>query len=105
MVKSGVRIKHNKKLLIVIIVLIILVVLISFIIKDSDYEEECIWQDTQCCPCSSGGTEECMLKSEAETVRLGLENCPEDIVCLAVYNCHEDLDCKYIEGKCQEIKI
>jgi hypothetical protein len=68
--------------------------------KDSD----CIVQQVTCCPCSMGGKEECMSKTNASYWKEKLaEECEEDIVCPAVYRCM-GIECKCIEGNCKEFR-
>lgn len=64
-------------------------------------DEDCIKTQTTCCPCSSGGQESCILKSELENYTSQLEDCPERNICAQVYNCNQ-ASCSCIKGKCIE---
>ena len=62
-------------------------------------EVECVKVRTTCCPCNMGGKEKCVLASEVEKYEVSLSECPEDLVCLAVYGCEIE-SCEYVDGKC-----
>lgn len=65
-------------------------------------DSDCEMTQTTCCPCSMGGQESCVLKSEIETYASQLENCSERTLCAAVYNCNQ-ATCNCIKGKCIEL--
>lgn len=106
-----VRITHNWKVLVILLILIFLlfVVLFNLKIKMQEEEEErkikcfsdedCVSQRITCCPCSSGGQEVCMTKTNSSLWQKELEKCEKDLICLQVYNCEERV-CKCIEGVC-----
>ncbi len=101
---------QNKKIKISevgLFLLILLAVLFSLILTFSllnKSKEKCVKQQVTCCPCQMGGEERCMLESEAKIWREKLENCSENLFCLAVYNC-KATKCKYENGKCVEVEI
>jgi hypothetical protein len=64
------------------------------------FNTDCVKVQTSCCPCSSGGEERCVAKSEAASFEKNLENCPEDNFCAQVYSCNIT-DCVCREGKCR----
>ena len=102
------KIRHNWKILIIIFVLLVSLYFVLFQLKIKINEEkkecnsnaDCVKQRITCCPCSSGGEEVCMLKTNSSEweKKLG-EECGGDLICPAVYNCQETL-CVCREGKC-----
>lgn len=72
--------------------------------RESGFEEDgekCVRVDTECCSCSSGGEEVCVLKEEAENY--GPENCSETMFCAHVYNCNPGT-CDFVDGECSFVE-
>ncbi|MFW5794149.1 MAG: DUF5667 domain-containing protein [Bacillota bacterium] len=63
--------------------------------KDSD----CVRVQTTCCPCSSGGKEVCVPKSEKEKHEVNQSKCSKNQICIAMYNCNEN-PCSCESGNC-----
>jgi len=95
----------NKKGLLKLIILIVILLVVGFFLFFNKYKilhetkEECpglncVKVQTTCCPCSSGGKEACVNKTEAKYYEEKLKNeCPQEgLVCPAVYSCI-DLSC------------
>ena len=114
--KKGVdkiRITHNKKLLWIILILIgLLIVVIYFGAKNNKKideglscktNEDCVEVQTGCCPCSSGGEETCVLKSEVKSYQDKLANCSKRTICTQMFNC-KIKSCECINNTCSEIK-
>ena len=73
-------------------------------IKDSldnscSINEECVKVQTPCCPCSMGGVEKCVSKSEEMKYKELLESCPKDQACIQMYAC-QDINCSCSNGEC-----
>jgi len=66
--------------------------------KDSD----CVKVQITCCPCNSGGIEQCVPR-QLEQVYRGKMNktCPaqDNLMCTALYNCKIE-SCACVKGKC-----
>ena len=67
------------------------------------FDEQCDKVQVSCCPCSSGGEEKCVLKSKINEYELNLSECPDNLICPAVFNCEID-DCICDDGKCSSIQ-
>jgi hypothetical protein len=67
-------------------------------VKDSG----CVKIQTSCCPCESGGAEECGTRQEAEQYQKNLENCPKNVICAQIYNC-KIKNCTCYNGNCSSI--
>lgn len=63
------------------------------------FNGDCVKVQTECCPCSSGGSEKCVAKSEAASYEGKLKNCSKELFCAQVYNCNIS-ECKCKEGRC-----
>ncbi len=61
---------------------------------------DCVLQRTTCCPCSMGGKEVCMAKTNVSAFAEEIKNCPMDLICPALYSCPEKTTCACIGGKC-----
>ena len=107
---GGVRIEHNKPLLIVIIVLLIVLAgLIFAIVNIGDMQSsgnfcnsgsDCYKIQTTCCPCSSGGMEICGTLADLHYWQDKLlSECSKGSICAQVYNCKPNI-CKCSDGKC-----
>ena len=90
-------------------ILIVTSAIVYYPRKDSSFtgnlcvtDSDCEMIQTTCCPCSMGGQESCVLKSEVELYASQSENCSERTLCAAVYNCNQ-ATCNCIKGKCIEI--
>ena len=100
----------NAKFWMIIVLVLVLISFLWFISQrydergDSfcDIDEDCVKVQTTCCPCSMGGEEICVSKSEVEVYENKIkEECNESgIICPAVYNC-DDKDCECVDGICQ----
>ncbi|MCK5320984.1 hypothetical protein KAJ38_00215 [Candidatus Pacearchaeota archaeon] len=86
----------------IVVLGVLLVVGFFWFIGEKGFNEEnveCVKVRTTCCPCNMGGKEKCVLASEVKEYEVNLSECPEDLVCLAVYSCEIE-SCGYIDGKC-----
>jgi len=94
---------HTKIILLLILVLSLFIVSgqagceQSECLKDLD----CIKLQVTCCPCESGGVEQCVPFSLAALYREKLKDCPplEELLCSAQYNCKIQ-DCSCSNGRC-----
>jgi hypothetical protein len=80
--------------------------LVVFVERESDLnayqcieENDCVKVQTTCCPCNMGGEEKCVAKSELAFYEEKLEECPENLACIALYNCKIDV-CSCENGEC-----
>ena len=65
-------------------------------------DADCIKQQTSCCSCNMGGSEQCMNKDNSDYLKTKLSNeCKERTICTALYACKET-SCKCINKKCIE---
>ncbi len=64
-------------------------------------DDDCVKVNLTCCPCNSGGTEQCVSKALANVYEDKLKNCPPqgELLCTALYNCKIDT-CTCVKGKC-----
>jgi putative hemolysin len=65
-------------------------------------DNDCVKVQTTCCSCRMGGKETCVPKSESRDYEEKLLECPEGIMCIALYNC-KPTKCSCIDGECVEI--
>lgn len=96
---------------ILIVILLVSIFLLIGLIKIPGKEkamcsanEGCVKVQTSCCPCSAGGEEKCVPKSEEAGIRASLEKCGEDIVCPQVYKCAIKT-CECEDGKCSATSL
>ena len=85
--------------LIVVVGILLVVGFVWFIGNLDGGTEECVKVQTSCCPCSMGGTEDCVLASEVGEYEDDLAGCDEGLICAAVYNCKIE-SCEYLDGEC-----
>lgn len=62
----------------------------------------CVKIQTSCCPCQSGGAEECGTPDEAARYAENLKSCPKNIICAQIYNC-KIKNCTCYNGNCSSI--
>ena len=88
-------------LLILLLISIIIFILVSqkTVVGECQKDADCVLQQISCCPCEMGGEEACMSRENAIYSEQKLRECPENIVCIALYNCKIKA-CKCEEGKC-----
>jgi hypothetical protein len=113
-INDKIKITYNKKALFSILVLSVLLVITLFwtvrIIENQTgkgneckVNEDCVIQQTTCCPCTMGGEEKCMPKQEAQEVQQRLdEECDEDLICIALFNCMVE-SCSCDDGSCVDV--
>ena len=92
----------NKKGLVGLIVVIVVLLVVGFfwfVAEWNSEDVECVKVQTSCCPCSMGGSEECVLASEFEEYEEALSECEEGLLCAAVYSCVIE-SCGYVDGGC-----
>ncbi|MBU0957975.1 MAG: hypothetical protein KKF56_04160 [Nanoarchaeota archaeon] len=97
----------KKKVFIIGIIVVLIIILIGVVgykngAGNGSDENICVKQQTSCCSCDAGGTEECMTKQKAEVEQERLANdCPgaEELICAQVYRCN-DKQCVNKDGKC-----
>ena len=98
-IKSRSRKKYKKR----IIILFSLIVVLGVIVIGFNYylnilnETKCVKVQASCCPCSSGGLEDCVLVADALDYEFDLNECSATAICPHVYNCKK---CVFQEGKC-----
>lgn len=63
--------------------------------------EDCVKVQLTCCPCNSGGTEQCVPKALATVYEDRMKDCPpqNELLCTALYNCKIS-NCTCVKGKC-----
>jgi hypothetical protein len=95
-----------KKGLIIAVILLAAVMFISGIngceqtISECQSDNDCAKVQTTCCPCSMGGNEECVLKSNLTDYQ---PNCQKTPICAAMFNC-KNITCACEDKKCKTIK-
>ncbi|MGB9707731.1 MAG: hypothetical protein ACPLXC_00130 [Candidatus Pacearchaeota archaeon] len=64
-------------------------------------DNDCVKVQITCCPCNSGGTEQCVPRGLASVYEDKLKDCPpqNQLICTALYNCKIS-NCTCIKGKC-----
>jgi len=105
--------KMKKRVVITVILgIIVLVVLIiamnnsvrkpfeSIVNETCQIDNDCVIQQVGCCPCSMGGEETCMTKSQSLKKQEELAKCSKGIMCIALYAC-QNISCQCANGTCQ----
>jgi hypothetical protein len=88
----------KKKYFVIAAILVLLAVGFLIFLKYSQSQRcECVKVQTTCCPCSMGGQEKCVLKSEVGSYPP--KNCSINLICAAVDNCRQNI-CECSKGKC-----
>ena len=91
----------DKKGLIGLIVVVGILLVLGFVwfVFQMDGDVDCVKVQTTCCPCNMGGSEKCVLSSEAGGYEENLSDCPDDLACVALYSCKIE-SCEYVDGEC-----
>lgn len=105
------RKKSKFILVIAILILIMLVVTWALVFKSNSANikaqaecktgDDCIKKQITCCPCSAGGKEICIAKTNS-TYLEKVKMCPDakELICAQVYNCNPQ-PCICNQGKCE----
>ena len=88
----------------IIVGFLAILILGIFFWEDGKEKKECIRISSSCCPCTMGGEEICILKSEEESYKEKLANCSKDLFCAAVYNCNKG-KCQYVDNECKFVEL
>ncbi|MEM4702880.1 MAG: hypothetical protein QXP53_00095 [Candidatus Pacearchaeota archaeon] len=57
-------------------------------IRECIVDTDCMKIQTSCCPCSQGGSEDCISIAARPIYESLMKDCPKDPVCIQQYNCH-----------------
>ncbi len=99
---------YKKKIIILFSLVVILGTIIILMNLSMNFEKplgecsrdsDCVRVQTTCCPCSSGGKEVCVPKSEKEKYEVNFSECQEQMICAQVYNCNPGT-CNCVQGNC-----
>jgi len=105
--------REISKFIIAIIIFVILILIVTGgLVFKSNYakrgvqaecitNDDCIKKQITCCPCSAGGKETCIAKTN-NTYLDKIKTCPDskELICLQVYNCGSQ-QCICNKGRCE----